>query len=92
MDSAWVKTEVSKARKRETKERHRVLFPISLVGFEAMRSWELFDADTGADSAREIREYYIPDFRDWRNHDSYKKAFARLLRDLKAEGKFESAT
>ncbi|MBZ5531299.1 MAG: hypothetical protein LAO20_07705 [Acidobacteriia bacterium] len=28
----------------------------------------------------------IGDFRDWKNHDKYKKAFDRLLRDLKAEG------
>jgi len=27
-----------------------------------------FDADTGKDSAREIREYFIPDFSNWKNH------------------------
>ena len=44
----------------------------------------LFDADTGIDSAREIREYFIPDFSNWKDHDSYATAFERLLRDLKA--------
>jgi hypothetical protein len=39
----------------------------------------------GKDSAREIREYFIPDFSNWKDHDSYKKAFDRLLRDLKAK-------
>jgi hypothetical protein len=38
-----------------------------------------FDADTGKDSAREIREYFVPDFSDWKNHDSYQRAFQRLL-------------
>jgi hypothetical protein len=35
-------------------------------------------------SAREIREYFIPDFSEWKEHDKYKKAFERLLGDLKA--------
>lgn len=34
---------------------------------------------------REIREYFIPDFSKWKDHDSYQKAFERLLRDLKDE-------
>ncbi len=60
-------------------------FPVRLVSFEALRDWECFDADTGKDSAREIREYFIPDFSDWKNHDNYQQAFERLLKDLKAE-------
>ena len=43
------------------------------------------DADTGKDLATEIREYFIPDFSNWKDHDSFEKAFNRLLRDLKAE-------
>jgi hypothetical protein len=57
----------------------------AVVSFEAVRDWECFDADTGKDSAREIREYFIPDFSDWKNHDAYQVAFQRLLRDLKAD-------
>ena len=83
MKSEWVKTEIAKARKREVREKRQVLFPIRLCSFEALRDWECFDADTGKDSAREIREYYIPDFSNWKDHDSYQEAFARLLRDLK---------
>jgi uncharacterized protein YjbI with pentapeptide repeats len=86
MDSEWVKTEIRKARKRERTEKKRVLFPVRLVSFEAIRDWELFDADEGKDLAVEIREYYIPDFSDWKNHDSYAKGFQNLLRDLKTEG------
>src|SRR4051794_24348945 len=49
--------------------------------FEALRDWECFDADTDKDSARNIREYFIPDFSNWKDQDSYKAAFERLLRD-----------
>jgi hypothetical protein len=41
-------------------------------------------SDTRKDSAREIREYFIPDFSNWKNHDSYQEAFQRLISDLKA--------
>jgi len=85
MESEWVKTEIAKARKREVRDQRRVLFPIRLAPFEILRDWECFDADTGKDSAREIREYFIPDFSNWKNHDSYREAFERLLKDLKAQ-------
>jgi uncharacterized protein YjbI with pentapeptide repeats len=89
MESEWVKTEIAKARKREMRDpegvlKRRVLFPIRLAPFETLRDWECFDADTGKDSAREIREYFIPDFSNWKNHDSYQEAFQRLISDLKA--------
>ena len=84
MESEWVKTEIAKARKREVRDQRRVLFPIRLAPFETLRDWESFDADTGKDSAREIREYFIPDFSNWKDHDSYQEAFQRLISDLKA--------
>ena len=90
MESEWVKTEISKARKREIKEDKRVLFPISLCSFEALRDWECFDSDTGKDSAREIREFFIPDFSNWKDHDSFKLNFDRMLEDL--QGKQSSAS
>jgi len=34
-----------------------MLSPISLVPFARIGEWQCFDADTGIDSAREIREY-----------------------------------
>jgi hypothetical protein len=80
-----VKTEIAKARKRELREERRMLFPIRLVDFQTVRDWVCFDADTGKDSATEIREYFIPDFSNWKSHDSYQPAFERLLNDLKAE-------
>lgn len=88
MGSEWVRTEISKARKRERKENRRVLFPIRLVDFSTLRDWECFDADAGKDSAREIREYYIPDFSHWRTDaDAYETEFAKLLQSLKSETK-----
>jgi len=84
MESEWVKTEIAKARKREIRDNRRVLFPIRLTPFEVLRDWECFDADTGKDSAREIREYFIPDFSNWKDHDSFQKSLDRLLRDLKS--------
>ena len=84
MKSEWVKTEIAKARKREVREDKQVLFPVRLVSLETIRDWECFDADTGKDSAREIRGFFIPDFSDWKDHGRYQEAFERLLQDLKA--------
>lgn len=85
INSAWVKTEIAKARKREIKETRHVLFPIRLVDFDVLRNWEYFDADSGTDYAKEIRDYFIPDFSNWKDHDSYLDAFRKLLENLKGE-------
>jgi uncharacterized protein YjbI with pentapeptide repeats len=85
MSSNWVKTEIANARQREEREKKNLLFPITLAPMEDVKKWKLFDADRGIDSAREIREYFIPDFSNWKDHDSYQKAFQRLVKDLKAE-------
>jgi hypothetical protein len=87
MSSEWVKTEIADARQREVKEGRQMLFPIRVVPFEKIREWRCFDADTGKDSAREIREYYIPDFAKWRDSRTYEEAFQRLLADLVAARK-----
>ena len=43
--------------------------------------------ETNTAWAGEIRRTrHIGDFRDWKNHDAYAKAFDRLLRDLKPGG------
>jgi hypothetical protein len=84
MKSEWVGTEISKARKRERKEGKQVLFPVRLVEFQKIQEWECFDADAGKDSAREIREFYVPDFSNWKEHDAFEAEVAKLLRDLRA--------
>ncbi len=76
--------ELRKARKAELRDNKRKLFPIRLVDLDTLEGWECFDLDTGEDLAIEIREYYIPDFSNWKNHDTFESALKRLLRDLQA--------
>jgi|HubBroStandDraft_6_1064221.scaffolds.fasta_scaffold63259_2 hypothetical protein len=85
MESEWVKTEIAHARQKELNQSHQVLFPIGLVPYTSVRQWKCFDSDTGKDSAREIREYFIPDFSNWKDHDQYRVAFDRLVKGLKAD-------
>jgi hypothetical protein len=91
MTSNWVKAEVANARTREEQQKRQMLFPITLAPYERIKQWKLFDGDTGIDSAREIREYFIPDFSNWKDHDSYRAASERLLRDLKADAREATA-
>ncbi|HZI56212.1 MAG TPA: toll/interleukin-1 receptor domain-containing protein, partial [Verrucomicrobiae bacterium] len=90
MKSEWVKTEIRKAAKRQKQEKRDVLFPVALVSFKKLRKWECFDSDLGKDLGAEIREYLIPDFSRWKEHDFYQIAFAKLLRDLRS-GKTRTA-
>jgi hypothetical protein len=83
MQSPWVEFEIRRARRREVAEQRRLLFPVRLVDYGVIKAWECFDADTAKDLATEIREYYIPDFTAWKDHDAFEAAVARLLRDLK---------
>jgi len=83
MNSSWVATEIKKARKREKHENRQMLFPIAIVPYRSIEDWVLFDSDFGIDLAAEIRSYHIPDFADWKNHDTYKKVFEKLVSDLK---------
>lgn len=85
MQSEWVMTEIRKARRHELRTGKRKLFPVRLVDMETMRDWECFDADSGKDLAVELREYFIPDFSHWKDHDSFETAFTRLLKDLRAD-------
>lgn len=85
MQSEWVMTEIRNARRIELEEEQRKLFPIRLVDFEEIKRWKCFDAESGKDLAIEVREYFIPDFSNWRNRDAFEEAFERLLHDLKAE-------
>ncbi len=75
--SGWVEREVKAALTKERNEKRTVLFPVRVdkAVFESPFDW-----------ATEIRpEGNIGDFTHWKNQDEYKKAFTRLLRDLKAE-------
>ena len=62
-----------------------MLYPIRLTSYEDIEAWELIDNDTVTDLATEVRSYYIPDFSNWTNNDSYQQALDHLLRDLKTD-------
>ena len=77
--SPWVEDEVEAALEEERRSGKLVLFPI-----------QLDDAVTNTDRAWAAslrRTRHIGDFRNWKNHDAFKKAFQRLLRDPKSSGK-----
>ena len=82
--SRWVQTELRWARRREREEGARVLFPVSLVPFQALTSFELFDADSGQDLAAEIREYFVPDFSRWHERTAFDRSMKTLLKGLAA--------
>ncbi len=75
--SEWVEKEVETAFEKEREQGKIVLFPVRLddAVLEIKSGW----------TADVRRSRHIGDFRDWKSHDSYRKAFERLMRDLKAE-------
>jgi hypothetical protein len=46
IQSPWVEFEIRRARRREVTEQRRLLFPVRLVDYDAIKRWECFDADT----------------------------------------------
>jgi uncharacterized protein YjbI with pentapeptide repeats len=77
--SWWVKKEVETAMEREYHQDRAILFPVRLD--DAVNKMKVgWPADVR-------RTRHIGDFTHWKDHDSYQKAFGRLLRDLKAEEK-----
>jgi hypothetical protein len=74
--SDWVEKEVETAMEEECKHKKTILFPI-MIDDSVMECEEAWAADIR-------RTRHIGDFRNWKDHDEYKKAFDRLLRDLKA--------
>ncbi len=84
MRSSWVQSEIRRARGRELRDGLRVLFPISLVDFDTLKKWEMFDADSGQDLAVEIREYLIPNFSGWRDPKQFETQVQALLKGLNA--------
>ena len=77
VSSEWVEKEVETAFEKEGEQGKIVLFPVRLddAVFETRTGW----------AADVKRSRHVGDFREWKNHDSYRKAFERLMRDLKAE-------
>ncbi|MGA8348586.1 MAG: TIR domain-containing protein [Isosphaeraceae bacterium] len=77
VDSDWVEKEVETAMEKERQQKRVVLFPVRLDD-------AVMKVETGwpADIRRSRN---IGDFKKWKTHGAYQKAFERLLRDLKAE-------
>jgi hypothetical protein len=67
----------SNALERERREKRLVLIPIRIddVVMNVEGGWPQLMRNTRN----------IGDFRRWKNHDAYTKAFGKLLRDIKAE-------
>jgi uncharacterized protein YjbI with pentapeptide repeats len=85
MASDWVGTEIANARERESREKKQMLFPITIAPFENVKQWKQMDGDSGADVAKKVRDYYIPDFSGWeRDNSAYQKEFEKLVAALKA--------
>ncbi len=79
VSSQWVEDEVEAALEKEQVEDKTVLFPVRLDGavMEVKGGWP----------AAVRRNRHMGDFSDWKNHDSYKKGFERLMRDLRDEAR-----
>jgi hypothetical protein len=78
VSSQWVGQEVETALAKEREQDGRaVLFPIRIddAVMEITAGWPALLKNTRN----------LGDFTHWKDHDSYQKAFERLLRDLKAE-------
>ena len=76
-ESAWVAEEVEAAFEEEERRKRLMLFPIRLddTVMQTDKDW----------AAKIRRTRNIGDFRNWKDHDAYQKAFERLIRDLKQE-------
>ena len=71
--SKRVMNEVRRTRKAELANNQRKFFPIGLIDYREIEDWECLDPETGTDLAAEIREYYVPDFRDWKTTTALRK-------------------
>lgn len=77
IESPWVEDEVEAALEKERLQKRLVLFPIRLddAVMTSPKAW----------AARVRRILHMGDFCGWKEHYKYKKAFERLMRDLRAE-------
>jgi hypothetical protein len=75
--SDWVEQEIETALAIEREERRPVVLPITIDNavMQTSTGWPAFIKYTRN----------IGDFTNWKDHDAYQRAFARLLQDLKAE-------
>jgi hypothetical protein len=74
VESEWVEDEVEAGLEKERKQKRDVLFPVQ-IDDAVMKTDEAW-------AAKIRRARHIGDFTNWKDHDSYQKAFDRLLRAL----------
>ena len=73
--SDWVEGEVTRALDEERERKQPILFPVRIddTVMQTSEAW-----------ARLLRgQRNIGDFTRWKEHDSYRKSFERVLKDLK---------
>jgi hypothetical protein len=76
VESEWIEHEAEHALDLEKERKKNVLFPVCLDD-------AVMGSATGW-AGNVKRQRHIGDFSRWKEHDAYKAAFDRLLRDLKA--------
>lgn len=74
VNSAWVKSEIDGALRKESQGKKTILFPIR-IDDAVMKAPDSV-------SAALVKMKHIGDFTQWTDHDSYKRAFSRLVKDL----------
>jgi hypothetical protein len=50
---------------------------------KSIKKWACPASATGEALAAAVRKYHLPDFSNWKNHDAFARAFARLQKDLR---------
>lgn len=78
VSSEWVEKEVETAFEKERQEKREVLFPVRLddAVMESQTGW----------AADIRRSRHIGDFTCWKDHEAFRRAFDRVVRDLRADG------
>lgn len=87
MASNWVRNEIKWAVSKEATTKGRVLFPISLVPFEEIKTWECWDEDAGTNLAEKVRSYHVPNYGSALSDSmTFEKAVNEIVAELKGSG------
>jgi len=81
--SQWVTNEILLARRKAKGLGQRVLFPIGLVPFARLHDWRVFDPTMQDYADDEIKQFFIPDFTEWRDPQRYQESLQGLISDLR---------
>lgn len=88
LSSTWVAHEIDRAFRREKETGQLVLLPLDLDGFVFNGDWTVRQRTT----CEQIGERLVGDFRDWEGHDSFDRAFRRLVEALEPTPATSSAS